>query len=198
MAIDIPLQEKARKRNQARFSSLGLLILLSLAQLMVILDISAVNVALPDLTKDLGIGHSDRELDDHELFADLRQPASAGRARRRPDRTPARIPHRPGRIHGRVARLRAGGQRRRRCSPLEPDRGSERRCSPPPRCRSSRAQFKGHERARALGVWGAVGGAGAAIGVLLGGLLTQLVDWRADLLHQPPDRRWSSRSARSR
>src|SRR5437879_318495 len=26
---------------------------------MVILDISAVNVALPDLTKDLGIGHAD-------------------------------------------------------------------------------------------------------------------------------------------
>jgi Major Facilitator Superfamily len=28
-------------------------------------------------------------------------------------------------------------------------------------------------------VWGAVGGAGAAIGVLLGGALTELVDWRA-------------------
>ncbi len=40
-------------------------------------------------------------------------------------------------------------------------------------------QFKGRERARALGVWGAVGGAGAAVGVLLGGLLTQLIDWRA-------------------
>src|SRR5512132_2628658 len=32
-----------------------ILALLSLAQLMVILDISAVNVALPDLAKDLGI-----------------------------------------------------------------------------------------------------------------------------------------------
>jgi hypothetical protein len=38
---------------------------------------------------------------------------------------------------------------------------------------------EGSERARALGVWGAVGGAGAAIGVLLGGTLTELVDWRA-------------------
>jgi hypothetical protein len=28
-------------------------------------------------------------------------------------------------------------------------------------------------------VWGAVGGAGAAVGVLLGGVLTELVDWRA-------------------
>ena len=39
--------------------------------------------------------------------------------------------------------------------------------------------FHGPDRAKALGVWGAVGGAGAAIGVLLGGALTELVDWRA-------------------
>src|SRR5919202_970368 len=38
-----------------RSSRWGLLVLLSLAQLMVILDISAVNVALPDLAKDLGL-----------------------------------------------------------------------------------------------------------------------------------------------
>jgi predicted MFS family arabinose efflux permease len=39
--------------------------------------------------------------------------------------------------------------------------------------------FQGRERAKALGAWGAVGGAGAAIGVLLGGVLTEMVDWRA-------------------
>src|SRR5437763_7160577 len=52
------------------------------------------------------------ELDDHELFADLRKPAFTGRARRRPDRPPASIPHRPGHIHGRFAWLRARGERR--------------------------------------------------------------------------------------
>ena len=36
-----------------------LLLLLSVAQLMVILDISAVNVALPDLAKDLGVAKAD-------------------------------------------------------------------------------------------------------------------------------------------
>src|SRR6476620_9926022 len=36
-----------------------LLLLLSVAQLMVILDISAVNVALPDLAKDLNIAQGD-------------------------------------------------------------------------------------------------------------------------------------------
>src|SRR6476659_4484747 len=37
----------------------SLLLLLSVAQLMVILDISAVNVALPDLAKDLNIARAD-------------------------------------------------------------------------------------------------------------------------------------------
>ena len=45
---------------------------------------------------------------------------------------------------------------------------------------------EGRERARALGAWGAVGGAGAAIGVLLGGTLTELVDWRAIFIINVP------------
>ena len=40
-------------------SRLPLLLVLCVAQLMVILDISAVNVALPDMAHDLGIGHAD-------------------------------------------------------------------------------------------------------------------------------------------
>jgi EmrB/QacA subfamily drug resistance transporter len=38
--------------------------------------------------------------------------------------------------------------------------------------------FSGADRTKALGAWGAVGGAGAAVGVLAGGALTEL-DWRA-------------------
>jgi EmrB/QacA subfamily drug resistance transporter len=38
--------------------------------------------------------------------------------------------------------------------------------------------FHGPQRAKALAAWGAVGGAGAAIGVLAGGVLTELADWR--------------------
>lgn len=37
---------------------------------------------------------------------------------------------------------------------------------------------EGHARNRALATWGAVGGAGGAIGVLLGGVLTEYLDWR--------------------
>lgn len=39
-------------------------------------------------------------------------------------------------------------------------------------------RFDGPARTRALAVWGAVGGAGAAVGVLLGGLLTEGPGWR--------------------
>lgn len=38
--------------------------------------------------------------------------------------------------------------------------------------------FQGPERHRALGAWAAIGGAGAAIGVLLGGILTDGPGWR--------------------
>jgi EmrB/QacA subfamily drug resistance transporter len=38
--------------------------------------------------------------------------------------------------------------------------------------------FNGHAKAKALAAWGAVGGAGAAIGVVVGGLLTEVADWR--------------------
>src|SRR5919198_524148 len=38
--------------------------------------------------------------------------------------------------------------------------------------------FRGPERNRALGIWAAIGGAGAAVGVLAGGLLTEYASWR--------------------
>src|SRR6266704_171843 len=38
--------------------------------------------------------------------------------------------------------------------------------------------YAGAQRATALGVWGAIGGAGAAVGVLAGGILTTWLGWR--------------------
>jgi MFS family permease len=40
------------------------------------------------------------------------------------------------------------------------------------------ATFPGPDRARALGIWGALSGAGSALGVILGGLLTSTLGWR--------------------
>jgi EmrB/QacA subfamily drug resistance transporter len=45
---------------------------------------------------------------------------------------------------------------------------------------------EGKERTRAVGIWSAVGGAGGAIGVLVGGLLTDLIGWRWVLLINVP------------
>jgi len=42
------------------------------------------------------------------------------------------------------------------------------------------------ERARAFGVYGAIAGGGAAIGLVLGGTLTQLASWRWTLLINVP------------
>ena len=42
------------------------------------------------------------------------------------------------------------------------------------------------ERAKAFAVYGAISGGGAAIGLLLGGVLTQYVDWRWCLLVNIP------------
>src|SRR5258705_11306543 len=49
----------AAARSNTDRSRAVLLAVLAVAQLMVILDISAVNVALPDLSKDLGIARAD-------------------------------------------------------------------------------------------------------------------------------------------
>ncbi|MFD4789631.1 MFS transporter [Streptomyces sp. NPDC058459] len=38
--------------------------------------------------------------------------------------------------------------------------------------------FTGRDRTRAIGIWSAIGGAGAALGVLLGGVLTSYASWR--------------------
>lgn len=46
--------------------------------------------------------------------------------------------------------------------------------------------YAGAQRATALGIWGALGGAGAAVGVLLGGVLTTWLGWRAVFLVNVP------------
>ena len=173
-----PATRQASGVQSSRFSSWGLLVLLSLAQLMVILDISAVNVALPNLTKDLGIGQAGLSwtITSYSLmFGSLL--LLGGRAadligRRRVFLTGLAVfttASLGSALAGSAAALfaaRAG-------------QGLGAALLSPSALSIITSQFKGHERARALGVWGAVGGAGAAIGVLLGGLLTQLIDWRA-------------------
>ena len=162
-----------------------LLLLLALAQLMVILDISAVNVALPDLAKDLNIAGGDLgwTITSYSLvFGSLL--LLGGRAadllgRRRVFLTGlgvftvASLASALATSAGVFFAARAG-------------QGLGAAMLSPAALSIITTTFQGPDRAKALGVWGAVGGAGAAIGVLLGGTLTELVDWRAIFLINLP------------
>src|SRR3954451_777069 len=155
-----------------------LLALLSLAQLMVILDISAVNVALPDMAADLGLsgGQLSWAITSYSLvFGSLL--LLGGRAadllgRRRMFLTGLGVftaSSLVSALAGSAAvffAARAG-------------QGLGAAMLSPAALSIITSTFPGPERAKALGVWGAVGGAGAAIGVLAGGMLTEWVDWRA-------------------
>lgn len=156
-----------------------LLVLLSLAQLMVILDISAVNVALPTLSRDLGIARGDLEwtITSYSLlFGSLL--LLGGRAadllgRRRTFLTGLML------FTGAslVAALAPSA------GALYVSRGAQgigaALLSPAALSIITTTFSPGRERAMALGIWGAVGGAGAAVGVLLGGILTDWISWRA-------------------
>jgi MFS family permease len=54
---------------------------------------------------------------------------------------------------------------------------------------------EGHERNRALAAWSAMGGVGGAVGVLLGGVLTEVFSWRAILLINVPVGIWAAITA---
>ncbi|MFL5957086.1 MAG: MFS transporter [Solirubrobacterales bacterium] len=155
-----------------------LLVLLCAAQLMVILDISAVNVALPSLSTDLGIGRGDLEwtITSYSLLfgsllllggraADLlgrRRVFLAGLALFTGASAAAALAPTAGALYA----ARAG-------------QGIGAALLSPAALSIVTTAFTGAARTRALAVWGAVGGAGGAIGVLLGGVLTDVIDWRA-------------------
>ncbi|TML06369.1 MAG: MFS transporter [Actinobacteria bacterium] len=162
----------------SRRAGAALLALLSLAQLMVILDVSAVNVALPDMAKDLNLsgGQLGWTITSYSLvFGSLL--LLGGRAadllgRRRMFLaglgvfTASSLASALSAGAGAFFAARAG-------------QGLGAAMLSPAALSIITTTFQGPQRTKALGVWGAVGGAGAAIGVLLGGMLTELIDWRA-------------------
>ena len=170
--------QRHKARTSAGVSRRNLLPVLLVAQLMVIIDISAVNVALPDLANDLSIGGGDIgwAITSYSLiFGSLLL------------------------LGGRAADLL--GRRRMFLSGLavftfaslasavaasgsvlfaaRAAQGLGAAMLSPAALSIITTAFQGRDRAKALGAWGAVGGAGAAIGVLLGGVLTELVGWRS-------------------
>lgn len=155
-----------------------LLPVLLLAQLMVILDISALNVALPNLARDLRIAPDEISwtITSYSLlFGSLL--LLGGRAadllgRRRvffsglTVFTASSLASAAAVSPAALFAARAG-------------QGLGAAMLSPAALSIIMANYHGSRRTRALGAWGAVGGAGAAVGVLVGGVLTQVADWRA-------------------
>src|SRR4051794_809420 len=167
-----------RRHKKSAFTGMAMLLLLALAQLMVILDISAVNVALPDLGKDLGIAAGDLgwTITSYSLiFGSLL--LLGGRAA---DLLGRRRVFLSGLvIFTGASLLTALAGDASTLFAARAGQGLGAALLSPAALSILTSSFHGPERAKALGAWGAVGGAGAAIGVLLGGALTELVDWRA-------------------
>ena len=154
-----------------------LLVVLLIAQLMVILDITAVNIALPRLAGDLNLTGASISwtITSYSLiFGSLL--LFGGRAadllgRRRMFLTGLGIftassfASAMAGTAGALFAARAG-------------QGLGAAMLSPAALAIIMSAFQGSHRAKALAAWGAVGGAGAAIGVLVGGVLTEFTDWR--------------------
>src|SRR5947209_14644303 len=158
-------------------ASRWLLPVLLVAQLMVILDITAVNIALPHIATDLQLSGSmiSWTITSYSLiFGSLL--LFGGRAadllgRRRMFLTGLGVftaSSFASAMAGTAAALfaaRAG-------------QGLGAAMLSPARLAIIMSEFQGNQRAKPLAAWGAVGGAGAAIGFLVGGVLTEFGDWR--------------------
>ena len=180
-----PLDSGDRPRAHGGTAGMALLLLLALAQLMVILDISAVNVALPDLAQDLRIAGGDLgwAITSYSLvFGSLL--LLGGRAADLLGRRRVFLAGLGVFTASSLASALAGSAAVFFAARAGQGLGAS--MLSPAALSIITTTYHGPARAKALGVWGAVGGAGAAIGVLLGGVLTELVDWRAIFLINLP------------
>src|SRR6187397_891871 len=154
-----------------------LLFVLLIAQLMVILDITAVNIALPTVASDLRLSGSDISwtITSYSLvFGSLL--LFGGRAadllgRRRMFLTGLTV-------FAVSSFASATASSAETLFAARAGQGLGAALLSPAALAIIMSSFQGTQRAKALAAWAAVGGAGAAIGVLVGGVLTELADWR--------------------
>ena len=138
-----PAPETGKTKGHARLG--WALVLISVAQLMVVLDGTIVNIALPFIQQDLGHRPREPPVDRHRLRARLRQPAAARWPPRRPLRAPQGLHDRPGHLRHRLAARRPRHQRgpaARRSWPA----GSRRRAGLPRRARADHHDVPGRAR----------------------------------------------------
>ena len=163
------------------------LAVIAVAQLMVVLDATIVNIALPSAQADLDISDADRQwiVTAYTLtFGGLL--LLGGRiadyfGRKRTFLVGLLGFAGASALGGAAVNAEHAVRRPRAC------RAPSARCSPRRPWRCITVTFtEAKERAKAFGVFGAISGGGAAIGLLLGGVLTEYADWRWCLLVNIP------------
>jgi EmrB/QacA subfamily drug resistance transporter len=173
-------------RALARRNSNGLLVLVCLAQYMVILDVSIVNVALPAIHDDLGFSTAGLQwvVNAYTLtfagFLMLGGRASDLLGRRRVFLGGTALF-----VLASLACAAAGSQAVLLSARALQGLGAA-IISPASLAIIATSFDEGRERNRALGVWGAMAGLGGSSGVLLGGSLTQGVGWESIFLINVP------------
>src|SRR6266581_3950132 len=179
-------------RHPARHDAAGqkrrpwsLMVLLSVAQFMVILDATVVNVALPSIARSLSFAAGDLQwVITAYVLASGGLVLLGGRAadvagRRRVFLTgltvftAASLASGLAPSVGTLIAARAG-------------QGSGAALLTPAALSVITTTCAGAQRATALGIWGTIGGAGAAVGVLAGGILTTWLGWRSVFLVNVP------------
>jgi MFS family permease len=155
----------------------GALVLLSLAQLMVILDVTVVNVALPTIGTDLGLDRA------WLTWVVTAYTLCFGGLLLLGGRLADALGRRRAFLAGlglfTAASLASGlAQAGTILVAARAAQGVGAALLSPAALAIITITFHGQERNRALGIWAAIGGAGAAIGVLASGVLVQYASWR--------------------
>ena len=154
------------------------LAVLAAAQLMIVLDASIVNIALPSAQEDLGISNADRQwmVTAYTLAFGACCCWAAGspttRAASAPSSSACSASPAP-------PRSAASPPTRSCCSPRARLQGAFAALMAPAALSIVTVTFTDpKERAKAFGVFGALAGGGAAIGLIVGGVLTEYASWR--------------------
>src|SRR5215472_15898827 len=163
----------------------SLMALLSVAQFMVILDATVVNVALPSIGKSLGLAAGGLQwVVTAYVLASGGLVLLGGRAA---DVTGRRRVFLAGLAVFTAASLASGlAPTADALIAARAGQGLGAALLSPAALSIITTAYTGAQRATALGVWGTLGGAGAAVGVLAGGVLTTWLGWRSVFLVNVP------------